>query len=215
MRKTALAVLFFLPGICFAERAAAKNISGDYVEVRSASVFAGACHFNGEVVTTGRDALMAWNIRSGEWKGTRLDGLRAIAVVSSDANLAEDSAHRSELIIDGRASEAQAHALVDALKESYAASLGKVMAVRRSPIAFAHEGRSYRVRAGEIASISVESMPNDECCTMPSLVWYEPLVPLQKRKVGYTKDAHYGGGPVAAGWMRADENSAFYGTFAI
>ncbi len=36
-------------------------LTGDYVEARTASVFAGACHFNGEVVTTGRDAVMAWN----------------------------------------------------------------------------------------------------------------------------------------------------------
>jgi hypothetical protein len=34
----------------------AENVSmrGDYVEVRTASVFAGACHYNGEFVTTGR-----------------------------------------------------------------------------------------------------------------------------------------------------------------
>src|SRR5262249_5844141 len=157
----------------------------------------------------------AWNIRFGEWKGTRLEGLRAIAVVSSDANLAENAAHRSELIIDSGASELQAKALVDALKGSYAASLGKVVSVRRAPIAFERQGKSYRVQAGQIATLSVEAMPNDECCTMPSLVWYEPLVPLLNRRVGYTKDAHYAGGAVAEGWMRADENSAFYGTFLI
>ena len=36
------------------------KIAGDYVEARTASVFAGACHYNGELVTTGRDAIMAW-----------------------------------------------------------------------------------------------------------------------------------------------------------
>ena len=35
-------------------RAETESIKGDYVEVRTASVFAGACHFNGEVTTTGR-----------------------------------------------------------------------------------------------------------------------------------------------------------------
>ena len=40
---------------------ASSTIVGDYVEARTASVFAGACHYNGELVTTGRDAIMAWN----------------------------------------------------------------------------------------------------------------------------------------------------------
>src|ERR1700722_1556209 len=39
-------------------------IKGDYVEARTASVFAGACHYNGEVMITGRDAVMAWNVTS-------------------------------------------------------------------------------------------------------------------------------------------------------
>jgi len=47
-----------------------------YVEVRTASVFAGACHYNGEVTTTGRDALMAWNVKSGQWRGVDWQGQR-------------------------------------------------------------------------------------------------------------------------------------------
>src|SRR5580765_204525 len=73
--------------IAFTSRAENTSIKGDYVEVRTASVFTGACHFNGEVVTTGREAIMAWNFASGQWNGTNLAGLKAIAVVSSDENL--------------------------------------------------------------------------------------------------------------------------------
>src|SRR5437763_14568670 len=62
--------------IAFTSRAENTNLKGDYVEVRTASVFAGACHFNGEVVTAGREAIMAWNFASGTWKGTKLDGMR-------------------------------------------------------------------------------------------------------------------------------------------
>ena len=214
MKKTMLAAWMLIPSLAAAE-AAAPVLRGDYVEVRSASVFAGACHFNGENVTTGRDAMLAWNIQSGEWKGTRLQGVRAVAVVSSPANLADKAPHRSELIIDSSASDAQVGAVLEALKRTYAASLGEVVAVRRAAIQFEHKGTSYSVQAGEIASIAVDSMPNNECCKMPHQVWYEPLVPLQGRKVGYTKDARYAGGAVAEGWQRADENSAFYGKFLI
>src|SRR5256885_1180544 len=87
--------------LAFTSRAENTAIKGDYVEVRTASVFAGACHFNGEVVTAGREAMMAWNFAAGRWNGTDLSGLKAIAVVSADANLESDNAaRRSEIILD-------------------------------------------------------------------------------------------------------------------
>src|SRR5882672_10175595 len=75
-------------------RAETEAVKGEYVEVRTASVFAGACHYNGELTTAGRDALMAWNVKSGQWRGTDLAGVRAVAIVSADANLAEATAAR-------------------------------------------------------------------------------------------------------------------------
>jgi hypothetical protein len=227
MKKILMAGLFLLPCLAWAENAnrkelngkvtviAPSTLTGDYVEVRTASVFAGACHYNAELVTTGRDAILAWNIERGEWKGEPLDGLHAIAIVSSEDNLAEKKTpHRSELIIDSRANDAQARAMIDALKENYGPrSLGEVVTVRRAAIAFEHINRTYVVSAGEIAKLNVEGMPNDECCKMPNLVWYEPLVSLFDRKVGYTRNAEYAGGGVGDSWQRGDENSAFYGRF--
>jgi hypothetical protein len=61
--------------------------------------------------------------------------------------------------------------------------------------------------------MDVQGMPNDECCKQPNLVWYEPMVKLIGRKVGYTVDAEYAAGHVGDTWMRADENGAFYGAF--
>ena len=209
-------VLFVCVGaIGLTSQAENTSVKGDYVEVRTASVFAGACHFNGEVTTTGRDALMAWNVTSGSWNGTDLSGLRAIAVVSGDDNLSNARAgRRSELIIDKAASHAQAVAMVSALKSRYADTFGQIISVRSAPIDFRHEGRTYEVSSSE-AAINVEAMPNDLCCRMPNLVWYDPLVPLGQRKVGYTIKALYTGAAVGDSWQRAGENSAFYGSFAF
>ena len=127
-----LAAMFVaVSALVFSSRAESVSLRGDYVEVRTASVFAGACHYNGEVVTTGRDALMAWNVTSGKWQGVDLTGVRVLAIVSADANLGETSAARqSEIIIDSSASRTQALAITNALKEKYAASLGKIVEVR-------------------------------------------------------------------------------------
>lgn len=218
MRKglfVAAAMLVAVSALVFSSQAENVSLRGDYVEVRTASVFAGACHYNGEVVTTGRDAMMAWNVTSGKWQGVDLTGVRVIAIVSADANLAEDNAARqSEIIIDSNTSRTQALAMLNALREKYAASLGKVVEVRSAPISFERNGRTYAVVTNE-AAINVEAMPNDLCCKMPNLVWYSPLVGLENRKVGYTSKALYSGKVVGEPWSRSDENSAFYGTFAL
>jgi hypothetical protein len=202
--------------LVFGANATTTVISGDYVEARTASVFAGACHYNGELGTTGRDALLAWNIASGHWKGTDLSGVRALAVVSSDANLIEPNAdRRSEVIIDDGATNAQAAALVDMLRSRFSGSLGRLVDVSRGPVSFRHDGATYRVESPGLAVLSVKAMPNDLCCRMPNMVWYSPLVPLSHRKVGYTLKAYFAGGPVGGMWERASENSAFYGHFAL
>ena len=211
----ALAMIVAVSALVFSSQAENVSLRGDYVEVRTASVFAGACHYNGEVVTTGRDAMMAWNVTSGKWQGVDLTGVRVMAVVSADANLGESNAARqSEIIIDSQASRTQALAIVNALKENYAASLGKVVAVHSAPITFERSGRTYAVVTSD-AAINVEAMPNDLCCRMPNLVWYKPLVGLENRKVGYTSKALYSGRVVGEPWSRSGENSAFYGTFSL
>ena len=209
------AMIVAVSALVFSSQAENVSLRGDYVEVRTASVFAGACHYNGEVVTTGRDAMMAWNVTSGQWQGVDLSGVRVLAIVSADANLGEQNAARqSEIIIDSKASRAQALAMMNALKEKYAASLGKIVEVRSAPISFERNGRTYAVVTNE-AAINVEAMPNDLCCKMPNLVWYTPLVGLENRKVGYTEKALYSGKTVGEPWSRSGENSAFYGTFAL
>jgi hypothetical protein len=219
MRKVwliVLAIVVIFSAVVLNSQAESAKLRGDYVEVRTASVFAGACHYNGELTTTGRDALMAWNVTSGQWQGVDLSGVRVMAVISAGANLSDESAaHRSEIFIDRDASDVQEAAILDALKNKYAVSLGQIVSVRRAPVSFDHVGKVYSVNATELASISVEAMPNDECCRMPNLVWYSPLVPLVNRKVGYTKQARYVGGSASEAWQRSSENSAFYGTFSF
>jgi hypothetical protein len=197
-------------------RAEANGLKGVYVEARTASVFAGACHYNGELTTAGREAVMAWEVKSGSWDGVGLAGVRALAIVGSEANLAETAApRRSELIVDSSATEAQAAALLRAIESAYASALGRVVEVRRAPVSFVAGEKSYTAAAPGSAVLSVEAMPDDLCCRMPQMVWYAPLVPLEGRKVGYTRKAAYVGGVLGDAWQRTGENSAFYGAFSL
>jgi hypothetical protein len=213
----ALAILASFSGTAtLNSQAETARVRGDYLEVRTASVFAGACHYNGELTTAGRDALMAWSVKSGLWQGVDLTGVRAVAIVSAAENLADKNAAReAEIIIGENASDAQSRAMLEALKGKYASSLGKIISVRRGPLSFDHKSKAYSVEADSFASITIEAMPDDLCCKMPQLVWYSPLIPLENRKVGYTTNALYAGGDVGEPWQRSGENSAFYGSFAF
>ena len=190
------------------------KITGDYLECRTASVFAGPCHYNGELVTTGRDAVMAWSFNSGTFNGVDLTGVRAAAEVSSDSSLGDDHADRkTQLAVDPSATPAQA-AAVAALVGSKC-QLGTVVSIRRLPISFTHAAdKGYTVDAPGFASMSVLYMPDDSCCTMPSNVWFSPLTPLEHRKVGYTEFAAFTGSDTDQ-WHRQGENSAFYGLFSF
>jgi hypothetical protein len=188
-------------------------IAGDYVEARTASVFAGPCHYNGELLTTGRDAVMAWSINHGTWKGVDLSGVRAAAAVTSDANLSDDTAQkRSEVVINTTASDAQVSAMADMLNSKCAAGLGQVVSVRRGDVSFKRDAEHYEFNAAGLGSASVDAMPNHECCKHPELVWYTPLSPITDRRVGFTQFAKYDG-KMSQTWERNEENSAFYGAF--
>lgn len=220
MRRFFMLVLLTLAATCgaFAQGATTKGnwLAGDYIEARTASVFAGACHYNGEVVTTGRDAVLAWNIRAGQWNGTNMAGVRAIAVVSAATNLSEieRGQPKYELIVDDAATAAQFQAFADIVRARFA-SLGASVALRRAPVKFRQGDKAFAFESAGFAKVSIRAMPDNLCCKMPNMVWYSPLVKLSNRKVGYTLDASYAGGALGDAWQRGGENSAFYGSFAL
>jgi hypothetical protein len=191
------------------------KITGDYVEARTASVFAGPCHFNGELVTTGRDAVMAWSFASGTFNGIDLSGVRAVAAVTSDENLGDGNAPRkTELVVDSDATDQQTSAVASLLRSRLANQLGEIVAVHRTPITFTHTDNGYTVNAQGFATMDVNYRTDNSCCLQPALVWYSPLSPLEHRKVGFTQVATFSGS-VAEHWQRTEEDSAFYGSMAF
>ena len=216
MNKSIFTALLSLGVLGTALGASASAPTGDYVEARTASVFAGACHYSGEYLSDGREAVLAWHFKGGDWHGVLMAGVSAVAVVRADNNLAETSAHRSTLLyVDSHATPAQQKALTEALNARYAATLGTVTSAGTATISFKHLANGYRVSAPQIAALSVDALPNRECCKEPNLVWYTPLAPVTDRRVGYTQAASVTARTGGDAWTRGGENSAFYGTFTL
>jgi len=203
-----------LPGN-LSPKAATAKVTGDYVEARTESVFCGPCHYNGEAVTVGREALMAWNIDGGSYNGVALKGVRAVAAVTSDENLNEGHAPRkTEVTFDTHVSDPQMAAFTALLHDKLGEKLGPIVAVRRAAVSFSRGNTGYAVSADGFATLNVQYRADDSCCVMPSLVWCDPISPVAGRKVGYTEFAKFTG-TVGDQWYRSDEDSAFYGPIAF
>lgn len=217
MRKLLMALGLLASVGANAQTPAAKNtIKGEYVEARTASVFAGPCHYNGELTTTGREAQMFWNIKEGSWNGVSLSGLTVMAAVTCEDNLVSETAHRrSVLYLDPKATEAQEEAVLAAFKKNYGKTLGCVISVKRTPLVFAHKGDNFRAEAQGIGKLAVDAMPNRECCKQPNMVCYKPMVELKDRRVGFTRISGVSDKLVGPSWTKQNQNTAFYGAFAL
>ena len=67
--------------------AGGRNVSGSYVEARTAEVFTGGCIMGSEAETMGKEAVLAWKVDRGSFNGVSLDGLTVVAAIAGDKNL--------------------------------------------------------------------------------------------------------------------------------
>jgi hypothetical protein len=195
---------------------ASPTLSGDYVESRTCNVYIGACHANGERVTTGREAMLAWHIKSGEADGQKLDGLNVVAVIAGSDNLAANDCDRNCVIyVDSNATEDQRDAVVSAITWKYGCKLGRIAAVKSAAVEFKRDGSKYTVRVPNPAFLKTASFACNHC-VMTHMVWYEPFVGLKNSTIAKATVCEYKGAPeLATKWLRTDENSSFVGQFAF
>lgn len=187
---------------------------GRYVEARTASVFAGACHFGGEATTTGREALLAWRFDGGEHAGVALAGVDAAVVIVGEANLAEaGAARRSVVYVSDRATAAQASAVRALLTRELGAQLGELVATERVPLVVAFEAETYSVVSAGHFALRGELLPDRACCRMPFQVWYAPFAPVAQPVVGANAEFRCVDARLDREWSRPDENASFAGAF--
>src|SRR5947208_16354634 len=68
---------------------AAPSISGDYLEARTSDIYTGPCFANSEVNLAGKEAVVAWRVQQGAWRGVPVEGLSIVAVVRAAATLGD------------------------------------------------------------------------------------------------------------------------------
>jgi hypothetical protein len=215
-----VASVFLLAGLTVSGSAA---IRGDYVEVRSADVYTGPCFANSEVGLTGQEAILAWKVQEGGWKGVSLSGMSVVAVVMARATLGDPyhnpyPAH-AVLILDSRATGVQRTALAEFARSMAGGLLDHIVRIDIAPIQLQVEHGDLhgaaKLVAGNIAQIETRSLCHgDHHCGNES-VYYPPLVSLAHSMPAFTLDESFQGQGLGVVWKHVDKRSAFVGAFTL
>jgi Protein of unknown function (DUF1326) len=218
--SVAVVGLLVLVGAVIPAQAAMR---GNYVEVRSADVFTGPCFANSQVGLEGHQAILAWKVKQGAWKGVSLDGLGVVAVVKASATLG-DPYHNpypaeSILIVDQRATGAQRQALEEFAKSQGGRLLAHVVRVEAAPIRMTFgEGSEHgdvSLVAGKLAQVKTRSLCAGDIICGNEEIYYPPLTKLHHSMPAYALVDSFSGQGLGVVWNRLGARSAFVGSFSL
>ena len=199
----------------------AQQISGDYVETRSADVYTGQCFANGEVNLVGNEAILAWRIQDGSWNGVDLKGFTVAAAVHAKATLGDPYADpypaRSVLLVDDQANPQQQAALA-----AFARHMGgklldnadQVLPVQMELVVNHERHGVAMLRAGRFATVQTRSVNDTDHLCGNEETFYPPLTQLAHSMPAVALTDKYRGPGLGVDWESHGKRSAFVGTFS-
>ena len=223
-KRLLLSLALLLAGPAVAQVSPAGQISGDYIEFRTADVYTGPCFANAEVGLTGHEAVLAWRIREGSWGSVSLAGLSVVAVVRASATLGDPYANplpaKTVFIVDARASAAQRDALVGFAQAQTAGLLSNVVAIESSPIRFSvDEGGRHgyaTLEAANLAKVSTRAIRSADHFCNNEEIFYQPLAAnLLHAMPAVAVESAYRGSHLGFTWSESGRRGSFVGTFAF
>lgn len=220
MKRMLWSVALVLAGSAWAlgTDTAGATIAGDYVETRSAEVYAGPCMANSEANLVGDKAILGWRIAQGSWEGVPLAGLSVVAAVKAQSTIGDPSANpypaKAVLVVDERATSGQRRALESFARAKGGRLLEEVVAVEAAPIRFEErEHGSVAMTAGELVRIETRPMKEgDHLCGNEELC-YLPLTKLAHSMPVFTLVEQFSGKGLGVTWRISEKSSAFVGNF--
>jgi hypothetical protein len=202
--------------------AQAVEIRGQYLEARSCDVYTGPCFANGEMGMAGTEAVLAWKVDEGGWKGTALEGLSVALVVKSDESLGEDGVFpmeardiRSVILIDEKASQKQQLALIDFVKDSVPKLTHNVRTIECTPITFKNDHYTVEgvFQAGDVAEIRTRKLGENDCVCTNEKVFFQPLAEVRAATPAYSVRQSYVGESLDSKWTLEGSRSSFLAVF--
>ncbi len=207
--------------IALAGIAAPAAIEGNYLEVRSCDVFTAACFANSEVGLTGEEAILAWDLKKGSYRGVDLEGLKVVAVIRASGTLGDTSATiypaRSILFVDSKADEAQSEALVCVAKENAGQLLDNVIRIEKTDIVIffdADRAGFATLSAGDAVAIETRAILHSDMHCGNDTAYYGPLTDVDNSVVAFTERDMFSKRGLGVTWDESGRRSAWLATFS-
>ncbi|HXW91328.1 MAG TPA: DUF1326 domain-containing protein [Terriglobales bacterium] len=199
----------------------AQQIRGDYLETRSADVYTGQCFANGEVNLVGKEAILAWHIRSGSWDGVSLEGLTVAAAVRANGTLGDpyESPYpaKAVLLVDDQASAQQQAALAHFAQRmggELLKNVAEVIPAQMELVVNAEHHGGALLRAGRFATIQTRGIGDQDHLCGNEVTFYPPLTETVHSMPAVALTDSYSGPGLGVTWDLHGKRSAFVGAFA-
>ncbi|HKV91510.1 MAG TPA: DUF1326 domain-containing protein [Candidatus Angelobacter sp.] len=197
------------------------QISGQYVETRSADVYVGQCFANSEMNLTGQEAIVAWHVGEGSWDGVSLNGLTIVGAIKAQATLGDPYGKpypaKSVLIVDKQATPEQRQALINFAQEMGGELLQHVVKVIDAPIdmevAQGQHSTRARLQAGDVVTVETRAIGEKDHLCGNEDTFYPPLTQTTHAMPAVAMTDQYLGNDLDETWTLHDKRSAFVGTF--
>ena len=199
------------------------TIAGDYLEVRTCDVYTGACFANSEMGLAGKEGILVWAVRQGQWNGVGLDGLKVIAVVRTEQTLGdqryEPRSGQAVLIVDAKADSGQREALVDMAKNFSGKLIKEVVNVKSTDIASsigtcAKSAGCAQVKAGTLVEINTRCFGEKDHVCGNEDAYYPPLTEVDGAYAAFTELAAFKGSGLNVTFEATGQRSAFIANFS-
>src|SRR5437763_5698643 len=214
MRKTLLltTVLLLAATAALAQPPASKQITGEYLETRSADVYTGQCFANGEMNTAGDQAIVAWHIQDGSWDGVSLAGLSVVGAVKAQATLGDPYGKpypaKAVLFVDREANPQQRAALINFAQEMGGELLRHVVKVADVTIDMQvlhnHSARA-SLRAGEFVAVETRALNDKDHLCGNEETFYPPLTKTTHAMPAVALTDRYQGQGLDSAWIFHDK----------
>jgi hypothetical protein len=201
---------------------AANPIRGKYVEARTCQVYTGPCFANGEVGSTGKDAIMIWRIDGGSFAGVDLSGHLVAAIVKTSHTLGfngfGDAESTRAIVIVDRSAGVQEQAALKGFVLSHTGIHDRdVAAVQRADIRmqFDVDELAATVTVGDMAHLETRKARKGDCICSNESAYYPPLTKLLAFAPGVTIEGEVTARRLSTRWSIPDSRTAYMGLFSV
>jgi hypothetical protein len=201
---------------------AADSVSGTYVEARTCQVYTGPCFANGEVGSTGKNAIMTWRINEGSFSGIDLTGQSVAVVVKASHTLGfkgfgDAQSTKAIVIVDSQADQRKATALKEFALAQTGIDAADVAGVHRSDIEmqFDMDKLTAEVKVGDFAHLVTRKARKGDCICSNESAYYPPLTELKGFVPGVTIEGEVTARRLGTRWSIPDSRTAYLGTFEV